>query len=129
LPNCAVAYPLSFKISASGAAVFGQTELLPGAEVRDLGDPTHADRVVVAPVNSADRVGEHNAVVWKRLSFRPLAAKPVGHRCGARAAERAGRPEAGVVEATRSPRSAHPAGGRSGLIGAQNSRRDPCVGT
>jgi hypothetical protein len=33
LPNCAVAYPLSFNVSASGAHVFGRTELYPGADV------------------------------------------------------------------------------------------------
>ena len=33
LPSCAVEYPFSRRVSASGAFVFGRSELLPGAEV------------------------------------------------------------------------------------------------
>jgi hypothetical protein len=32
LPNCAVEYPFSFKVSASGVQVFGRSELYPGAD-------------------------------------------------------------------------------------------------
>ena len=33
LPNCAVEYPLSLRISGSGAFVLGRSELCPGADV------------------------------------------------------------------------------------------------
>jgi hypothetical protein len=33
LPNCAVEYPFNFNVIASGAFVFGRTELCPGADV------------------------------------------------------------------------------------------------
>ena len=33
MPNWAVEYPLSFRVIASGAFVFGRSELLPGADV------------------------------------------------------------------------------------------------
>jgi hypothetical protein len=33
LPNWAVEYPFSFRVIASGAFVFGRTELFPGADV------------------------------------------------------------------------------------------------
>ena len=39
LPNCAVEYPFSFSISASGAAVLGRIELYPGADVATSGIP------------------------------------------------------------------------------------------
>ena len=50
------------------------------------------------PVSSAARVGEHSAVVWKRLYFSPSAGQPLGGRRLARPAERARRAEADVVE-------------------------------
>jgi hypothetical protein len=33
LPSCAVEYPFNFSVIASGAFVFGRSELLPGADV------------------------------------------------------------------------------------------------
>ena len=36
-PNCAVEYPLSLRIWASGAVVWGRMELYPGAEVATSG--------------------------------------------------------------------------------------------
>ena len=52
---------------ASGAFVFGRSELLPGAEVAVsvmLPIPTEW---WLRPVSSACLVGAHSAVVWKRL--------------------------------------------------------------
>ncbi len=60
---------------ASGALVFGRSELLPGAEVAVsvmLPIPTEW---WLRPVSSAWRVGAHRAVVWNRLNFRPPAAR------------------------------------------------------
>src|SRR3954452_12005270 len=74
LPNCAVEYPLSFRVVASGALVFGRSELFPGAEVAVsvmLPIPTEW---WFLPLSMAARVGAHSAVVWKRLYFRPPAA-------------------------------------------------------
>src|SRR5262249_13602067 len=74
---------LRLRILASGAAVLGQIELLPGALVASsvmLHMPT---LWWLRPVNSAERVGEHRAVVWKRLYFKPGFARRsefgVGH--------------------------------------------------
>jgi hypothetical protein len=52
------------------------------------------------PVSSACLVGEHSAVVWKRLNFRPLAASfsAFGVRRLAGAAEGARGAESGVVD-------------------------------
>ena len=74
MPNCAVEYPFSFSVIASGALVFGRSELLPGADVAVsvmLPIPTEW---WLRPVSIAWRVGAHSAVVWKRLYFRPPAA-------------------------------------------------------
>jgi hypothetical protein len=71
LPNCAVEYPFSFKVWASGALVFGRNELLPGADVAVsvmLPIPTEW---WFRPVSKAWRVGAHNAVVSKRLKRSP----------------------------------------------------------
>jgi hypothetical protein len=54
--------------------VFGQIELLPGADVANsvmLPIPTEW---WLRPVNKAERVGEQSAVVWKRVYFNPVAA-------------------------------------------------------
>jgi hypothetical protein len=66
--------PFSFSISASGAAVLGRTELYPGADVATSGIPPMPAAWWLRPVSSACHVGAHNAVVWKRLYLRPLAA-------------------------------------------------------
>ena len=84
MPNCAVEYPFSFSVIASGAFVFGRTELLPGADVAVsvmLPIPTEW---WLRPVSSACRVGAHSAVVWNRLYRRPPAASrsAVGVRHG-----------------------------------------------
>ena len=74
LPNWAVEYPFNLRVIASGAFVFGRTELLPGAEVAVsvmLPIPTEW---WLRPESNAARVGAHRAVVWKRLYFRPPAA-------------------------------------------------------
>jgi len=58
---------LSFSVIASGALVFGRSELFPGADVAVsvmLPIPTEW---WLRPVSSACRVGAHNAVVWNRL--------------------------------------------------------------
>ena len=65
---------MSFSVIASGALVFGRSELLPGAEVAVsvmLPIPTEW---WLRPVSSAWRVGAHSAVVWKRLYRSPPAA-------------------------------------------------------
>ncbi len=73
-PNWAVEYPFSLRVIASGAFVFGRTELLPGADVAVsvmLPIPTEW---WLRPDSNAARVGAHSAVVWKRLYLRPPAA-------------------------------------------------------
>jgi hypothetical protein len=49
------------------------------------------------PVRSACRVGEHRAVVWKRLYFWPPAAEPFRVRRLAGAAKGAGGAKTGIV--------------------------------
>ena len=83
---------------------------------RDLGDPAHADRVVVAP--GQQRLARRRA---QRRGVEAVVAQPVrgqaleGRRL-ARAAEGRRGAEARVVESTTSTLGA-PAGGRSGSIG------------
>src|ERR1700722_19770378 len=74
LPNCAVEYPLSFSVRASGEIVLGSTELYPGAPVAISVMPPMPAEWWLRPVNRAWRLGEQRAVVWKRLYFRPPAA-------------------------------------------------------
>ena len=74
MPNCAVEYPLSFRVIASGAFVLGRTELLPGAEVAVSVMLPMPTEWWFRPVSIACRVGAHNAVVWNRLNFNPPAA-------------------------------------------------------
>src|SRR6476660_7604910 len=83
-PNWAVEYPFSLRVIASGAFVFGRTELLPGADVAVsvmLPIPTEW---WLRPDNSAARVGAQRAQVWKRLKRKPPAANrsAVGGRHG-----------------------------------------------
>src|SRR4029079_7145086 len=75
LPNCAVEYPLSLRVIASGAFVFGRTELLPGADVAVSVMLPRPTEWWLRPVSSACRVGAHRAVVWKRLYRSPPAAR------------------------------------------------------
>src|SRR6478735_12505523 len=75
LPNCAVEYPLSLRVMASGAFVFGRTELLPGADVAVSVMLPMPTEWWLRPVRSACRVGAQSAVVWKRLYFSPPPAK------------------------------------------------------
>src|SRR5262245_58375333 len=74
LPNCAVLYPLYLRILAGGAPRFGQIELLPGAEVANSVIAPIPTLWWLRPVSSALRVGEHSAVVWKRVYFSPVFA-------------------------------------------------------
>src|SRR6476661_8559047 len=74
LPNWAVEYPLSFKVVASAALVFGRMALDPGADVAISVIPPIPTEWWLRPVSIAWRVGEQSAVVWKRLYFSPLAA-------------------------------------------------------
>ena len=65
---------MSFSVRASGDIVFGSTELYPGAPVAISVMPPIPAEWWLRPVSMAWRVGEHRAVVWKRLNFRPPAA-------------------------------------------------------
>ena len=58
---------MSFSVIASGALVFGRSELLPGAEVAVSVMLPMPTEWWLRPVSSAWRVGAHSAVVWKRL--------------------------------------------------------------
>ena len=68
------------------------------------------------PVSSAERVGEHRAVVWKRVYFSPPAASrsKFGVRHGPPKALEAPKPTSSI-RMTRT--FGAPAGGRSGTIG------------
>ncbi len=57
-----------------GAFSFGRTLLFPGAEVAISVMAPIPTEWWLRPVSIACRVGEHSAVVWKRLSFTPFAA-------------------------------------------------------
>jgi hypothetical protein len=67
LPKCAVEYPFSLSVSATGALFFGRTELYPGADVAISVIPPMPTEWWLRPLSSAARVGEHSAVVWKRV--------------------------------------------------------------
>jgi len=53
----------------------GRIELYPGAEVAISVMPPMPTEWWLRPVSSAWRVGEHRAVVWNRVYFRPPAAR------------------------------------------------------
>src|SRR5262245_4889826 len=91
-------------------------ELLPGAEVASSAMLPMPTEWWLRPVSSAERVGEHNAVVWNRLYFNPLAARrsKFGVRQGPPNALDAPKPTSSIN--TMSTFGA-PAGGRSGSIG------------
>ena len=63
LPNWPVEYPLSLSTSASGAFVFGRSELWPGADVAVSVMLPMPTEWWLRPVSSAALVGAHNAVV------------------------------------------------------------------
>jgi hypothetical protein len=67
LPNCAVAYPFSRSVSASGAHVFGRTDVYPGDDVAVSVIPPIPTVWWLRPDSSAARVGEQSAVVWNRV--------------------------------------------------------------
>ena len=54
--------------------MFGHIELLPGADVASSAMLPMPTEWWLRPVSSADRVGEHSAVVWKRLYLSPALA-------------------------------------------------------
>ena len=101
---------------ASGAAVFGQIELFPGADVASSAMLPIPTEWWLRPVSSAERVGEHSAVVWKRLYFSPLAASrsKFGVRHGPPNALDAPNPTSSISTIRT---FGAPAGGRSGSIG------------
>jgi hypothetical protein len=107
---------LSFSVSASGAHVFGRIELYPGAEVAISVIPPIPTVWWLRPESSAARVGEHNAVVWKRLNFNPSPARrsAVGVWHGPPNALEHPKPASSIR--TMSTLGA-PAGGRNGSIG------------
>src|SRR6476619_222531 len=116
LPNCAVEYPLSFRVCASGAQVFGRSELYPGAEVASSVMTPMPTVWWLRPDRRAARVGAHSAVVWKRLYLRPFPASrsAVGVEHGPPNALEAAKP----TSSRRTTRTfGAPAGGRSGSIG------------
>ncbi len=65
---------MSLRVIASGALVFGRSELLPGADVAVSVMLPMPTEWWLRPVSSAWRVGAHRAVVWKRLYRSPPAA-------------------------------------------------------
>jgi hypothetical protein len=65
---------LSFSVSARAAHVFGFIEFCPGADVANSVIAPMPTVWWLRPLSSAARVGEHSAVVWNRVNFRPPAA-------------------------------------------------------
>jgi hypothetical protein len=107
------------RIFTSGAAVLGHIELLPGADVASSAMLPIPTEWWLRPVSSADRVGEHRAVVWKRVYFSPPAASrsKFGVRHGPPNALDAPNPTSSM--STTSTFGA-PGGGRSGTIGGND---------
>ena len=99
--------------------MFGRIELYPGAEVAISVMPPIPTVWWLRPLSSAARVGEHNAVVWKRLNFSPPAARrsAFGVAHGPPNALDAPKPTSSIR--TTSTFGA-PAGGRSSSIGAND---------
>ena len=116
LPNCAVEYPLSFNVVASGALVFGRTELLPGDDVASSVMLPMPTEWWLRPVRSACRVGAQSAVVWNRLYRSPAAASrsAVGVRHGPPNADEAPKP---TSSSSTTRTFGAPGGGNSGSIG------------
>src|SRR6476469_10353159 len=120
LANCAVEYPLSFSVCASGAHVFGRIELYPGAEVA-ISVMTPMPTVWwLRPDSRAARVGAHSAVVWNRLYFSPPAASrsAVGVSQGPPKALEAAKP---TSSSRMTSTLGAPAGGRIGSIGGNDA--------
>jgi hypothetical protein len=67
LPNWAVEYPFNLRVIASGALVFGRSELLPGADVAVSVIEPIPTEWWLRPDSRAARVGAQSAVVWNRL--------------------------------------------------------------
>src|SRR4029450_2660376 len=107
-------------VSASGAQVLGRNELYPGAEVAISVTPPIPTVWWLRPDNNAARVGEHSAVVWNRLYFKPPVASrsAVGVLTGPPKALEAPNPQSSI--STTSTLGA-PAGGRNGLIGGDRA--------
>ena len=107
---------MSLSVIASGALVFGRSELLPGAEVAVSVMLPMPTEWWLRPVSRAWRVGAHRAVVWKRLYLSPPAASrsAVGVWQGPPNALEAPKPTSS--RSTTSTFGA-PAGGISGSIG------------
>src|SRR6476619_5929855 len=120
LPNCAVEYPLSFRVCASGAQVFGRSELYPGAEVASSVMTPMPTVWWLRPDRRAARVGAHSAVVWKRLYFRPFPASrsAVGVAHGPPHALDAAKP---TSSSKMTSTLGAPAGGRSGSIAGDDA--------
>ncbi len=117
LPNCAVRVAVELERLGERRAGVGTYRVVAGRRGGDLGDAAHADGVMVAPGQHAPaRVGEHSAVVWKRLYLQPVVRQPLGGRRLAGAAERAGGAEAHVVEQDDQD-VGRALGGRSGSMG------------
>src|SRR3954467_1997971 len=116
LPNWAVEYPLSFRVIASGALVFGRTELLPGADVAVSVMLPMPTEWWLRPVSRACRVGAHSAVVWNRLYRSPPAdsRSAVGVRHGPPNADEAPNP---TSSSSTTRTFGAPSGGRRGSIG------------
>ena len=109
--------PFSFRISGSGAHVFGRIELYPGAEVAISVIPPIPTAWWLRPLINAALVGEQSAVVWKRVYLNPSPAtrSKVGVLHGPPKALDAPKPTSSI--STISTFGA-PSGGRNGSIGA-----------
>ena len=96
--------------------MFGHIELLPGADVASSAMFPMPTEWWFRPVSSADRVGEHSAVVWKREYFSPCAASrsKFGVRHGPPNALEAPKPTSSISTTIT---FGAPFGGRSGTIG------------
>src|SRR3954467_9632596 len=76
LPNCAVEYPFSSSVCASGAQVLGRIELYPGAAVASSVMTPIPTEWWLRPDSKAARGGAHGAVGGRRLYSGPLAPSP-----------------------------------------------------
>jgi len=105
------------RLGRAGAQVFGRIELFARRARRVLGDVAHANRCGgCGPDKSAARVGEHSAVVWKRLYLRPPAASFSRFGVSHGPPNTARRAEARVVDQHDEHVRARPSAGRSGSI-------------
>ena len=111
--------PFNKRVSASGAVCFGRIELYPGADVAISVMPPMPTEWWFRPLNSAALVGEQSAVVWKRLNFRPLAARRsrFGVVHGPPNVFDAPKPQSSIITTTT---LGAPAGGRTGVMGGND---------